>query len=193
MTFPAGAGGQTPPRIDQQYQAAQPVPVSPGGNPVLRVTKVIISGAGQGIYTYSSSPPAAGNLIETAGISPSTTTDGLGNAVLPGHTTYSSSGGKFFATNMSAGVLAFYTAASAAGPWSFYGEITISLTASGALGLNFSSIFGAINVPQNSGLGSILPLSLPAPATYSQLYTGDLAQAVNTLWNTLITSAVFSG
>lgn len=111
MTIP-GAGGQVPPRVDQLVQQAQPVPVSPGGTPVTRVTEVIVTPGGvlQGIFTYSSNPPAAGTLIETASVV-AAGTDQFGNHFLAGHASY----GAPFAANLGGGFITLYTGSLAAG------------------------------------------------------------------------------
>lgn len=119
MTIP-GAGGQPPPRPDQQTYPQPYVPVSPGGTPRIRVTEVIITPGGilEGIFTYSSNPPAAGTLIETAGVQ-AAGTDPYGNHFVPGHASYAGN----FATALNAGFVQFYTG-SLAGGWTATGSIT---------------------------------------------------------------------
>lgn len=112
MTIP-GAGGQVPPRPDQQLQAAQPVPVSPGGQQVAHLTEIIITPGGvlQGIFTYSTNPGAAGTLIETASVA-AAGTDKYGNHFVTGHASYAAG----FAASLNAGFVQFYTG-SLAGGW----------------------------------------------------------------------------
>ena len=117
MTIP-GAGGQVPPRPDQSgiAQAAGPpsgVVVAPGGKPVTRVTQLIVEPGGvlQGIFTYSSNPPAAGTLIESASVT-TAGTDAFGNNYVTGHASYSAN----FAASLSAGLIQFYSG-SLAGGW----------------------------------------------------------------------------
>lgn len=119
MTIP-GAGGQVPPRADQLVQPAQPVPVSPGGSQIARVTQIIVTPGGvlEGIFTYSSNPPAAGTLIESASVQ-AAGTDKYGNHFVAGHASYA--GG--FATSLNGGFVQFYTG-SLAGGWSATGSIT---------------------------------------------------------------------
>jgi hypothetical protein len=119
MTIP-GQGGQPPPRPDQQTRPQPYVPVSPGGTPIARVTEVIVTpgGALEGIFTYSSNPPAAGTLIETAGVQ-TAGTDPYGNHFVTGHASYAGN----FATALNAGFVQFYTG-SLAGGWSTTGSIT---------------------------------------------------------------------
>lgn len=60
MTIP-GAGGQVPPRVDQQYQGSQgAATVAPGSLPVIRANKVIVSGPNEGVFVYNGTP-ALGN------------------------------------------------------------------------------------------------------------------------------------
>jgi len=115
VTIP-GAGGQVPPRADQAgiSAAGQPpgVVVAPGGKPLTQVTQlqVVPGGVLQGIFTYSSNPPAAGTLIETASIA-AAGTDKFGNNYLAGMATYSAT----TATQLNNGLIAFYTGSLAAG------------------------------------------------------------------------------
>jgi hypothetical protein len=118
VTIP-GAGGQVPPRPDQQTLSAQPVPVSPGGNPIARVTQIVVTpgGALEGIFTYSSNPPAAGTLIESSSVA-TAGTDAYGNNYLAGHATYQPG----FAASLSAGFVGFFTGTDLGG-WTFQAEI----------------------------------------------------------------------
>lgn len=117
-----GAGGQPPPRPDQQYRPQPYVPVSPGGSPLIRVTEIVVTpGAGlEGIFTYNTNPPSAGALIESAGVE-TAGTDLYGNHFVTGHATYAGA----FATSLNAGFIQFYTG-SLAGGWSFTGSIQAS-------------------------------------------------------------------
>lgn len=120
MTIP-GAGGQVPPRPDQRVIGQPYVPVSPGGTPIARVTEIIITPGAvlEGIFTYSSSPPAAGTLIESAGVA-TAGTDASGNHFVTGHASYAGS----FATSLNAGFIQFYTGSLAAG-WTPSASIAI--------------------------------------------------------------------
>lgn len=115
-----GAGGQVPPRPDQQYQAGQAVPVAPGTSNVLRARQVIVAGPGEGVFTYSPSA-GAGNLISTAGIA-TAGTDRFGNIYLAGNSSY----GSGIASSVTAGGITFYTG-SLSGGWTF--QATISYNA----------------------------------------------------------------
>ncbi|HLM89235.1 MAG TPA: hypothetical protein VK284_09435 [Streptosporangiaceae bacterium] len=117
MTIP-GAGGQVPPRPDQAGIAQagglpQGVVVAPGGKPVSKVTQLIVEPGGvlQGIFTYSSNPPAAGTLIESASVQ-AAGTDQFGNNFVAGHASYSST----TAIALTSGGITFYTG-SLAGGW----------------------------------------------------------------------------
>lgn len=112
-------GGLPRPRPDQGYAPTNP-PMAPGSTAVVRARLVIVSGQGEGVYSYSPSP-GAGNLIATAGIAMAGV-DGYNNNVLPGNSTYSGS----FATSLNAGFINFYTG-SLAGGWTFQANIEISL------------------------------------------------------------------
>jgi hypothetical protein len=120
VTIP-GAGGQVPPRPDQTVLQFQPVPVSPGGTPIARVTEVIITpgGALEGIFTYSSNPGAFGTLIASSN-TVAAGTDQYGNNYLAGTASYQSG----FATSSSAGFVSFFTGSVTTG-WTFQAEILI--------------------------------------------------------------------
>jgi|SRR5215470_390955 len=82
--------------------------------------KVIIGGTGGGLFVYSGNP-ALGNLISSdvaaAGF------DQYGNAVLEGNTGYDVVLGTYLAKNISILGLAYYTAASGAGPWTLVARV----------------------------------------------------------------------
>jgi hypothetical protein len=109
MTIP-GLGGQTPQRPDQAYAGQQGAQVAPGSTNVVRARQVIVSGPGEGVYTYSPSV-GAGNLISTAGIA-TAGTDPFGNQYLAGNSSY----GSGIASSVTAGGITFYTG-SLAGGW----------------------------------------------------------------------------
>lgn len=139
MTFP-GLGGQQPP--PQNAPAAQvPVPgITPGVPPILTVTEIIIVPGGilEGIFTYSSNPPAAGKLIASASVQ-AAGTDKYGNAFLAGTTTYTEgTPTTWFATSLNGGFIVSYFAASSAGPWSQVGQLNFS--SAGELNIDFASV-----------------------------------------------------
>jgi len=109
-------GGQTPPRPDQAYTPSPGAAVAPGSTNIVRANKVIVSGPGEGVFSYNPSA-GAGNLIATAGIAQAGT-DPYGNNYLQGTATY----GAGFATALIGGALLFYTGSLAAG-WTFVAQL----------------------------------------------------------------------
>ena len=89
-----GAGGQTPPRADQQYQSAQPVPVAPGTSNVVRARLVLVfgpTGTINGVFQYAAgTTPGPGNP-PIASITNSLT-DPYGNATKQGFVSYGPGG-----------------------------------------------------------------------------------------------------
>jgi hypothetical protein len=118
MTYP-GLGGQQPPPQNAAPAASLVPGVTPGVPPILRVTEIIITPGSvlEGIFTYSSNPPAAGTLTESASVE-TAGTDAYGNHYLAGHATYAAG----FATALDAGYVAFYTGSLAAG-WTLTGQL----------------------------------------------------------------------
>jgi hypothetical protein len=124
---------------------------------VLRITEIIITpgGALEGIFTYSSNPPAAGTLIESASVA-AAGTDAYGNHYLAGHATYAAG----FATALDAGYVAFYTGSLSAG-WAFVAQLLTDaggdlflLTAGGTLELTAAGAFSVSGFSVDSG-GSV--------------------------------------
>lgn len=185
MTIP-GAGGQVPPRPDQGYTGSQSAAIAPGTSNIVRARLVIVSGPNAGVYAYSTSPPAFGSLISSDGIAVAGT-DPYGNATLQGNSSYQS-GATYSAVNMNGGQLRYYTAPGAGGPWTLIGSLVIPLTGASTLVLNFTSLSGAINTPQPAIGG--LPLSLPPPATYSQVGIAPVYNAVNNIYALLQAAGV---
>ena len=149
MTYP-GQGGQQP----SPFNAPAGQPTVPGtqagvSGQVVRANKVIVSGAGEGVFSYSPSA-GAGNLIATAGIAVAGT-DQYGNNYLAGTASYASG----FATALNSGFVAFYTG-TLAGGWTFVGQLEtdgagdlILSTAGGELALSAAgnvTISGALTV-----------------------------------------------
>lgn len=118
MTYPGLGGQQQPPYNAPAGQAPQPG-VTPGVPPVLRVTEIIITPGGtiEGIFTYSTRPPAAGTLIESSSVA-TAGVDAFGNHFVTGHASYAGN----FATSLNAGFIQFYTG-SLAGGWTATGSI----------------------------------------------------------------------
>lgn len=79
MTIP-GAGGQVPPRPDQQYPGSSGVVVAPGSPSVVRARLIIVSGTGanSGLFVYAGTPALGNPPIFW---STSASTDPYGNAI----------------------------------------------------------------------------------------------------------------
>lgn len=169
-----GQLGGLPARRPDQYDYVIPSGTAPGSTDVVRARQVIVSGANGGVFVYSSAPPAFGNLI--ASVAGAAGTDPSGNAYLQGTSSYLP-GATYSAVNLDGGEVNYYTAPGAAGPWTLIGSLVIQLTGS-TLVVNFSSLSGAINVPQPH-IPVSMPISLPPPATYNQLYLGSVVAALN--------------
>lgn len=172
MTYPGRGGQQPAPYNAPAGQAPQPG-ITPGVPPVLRVTEIVIvpGGALEGIFTYSSNPPAANTLIESSNVA-TAGTDIYGNHFLAGSSTYSTS----TATTMGAGYVQFYTGSLAAG-WSLAATIqtdvlgdlilasisgTIEL-ASDATASNLT-VSGTLSVAGSTQTGTGLPAGTPTGA-----------------------------
>jgi hypothetical protein len=84
-------------------------------------TNFVINSSGEFFY---SGTPASGNLIQS--VTNGAGTDGVGNAYLTGTTVYSQVGGTFIATSLEAGTVAWFTASSAAGPYTQQTDIGFS-------------------------------------------------------------------
>lgn len=156
MTFP-GLGGQQPP--PQNAPAAMvPVPgITPGTPPVLTVTEIIITPGGvlEGIFTYSSNPPAAGTLTQTSNVATGGT-DKYGNHYLSGVTTYDNAAGT--ATQMDGGAISLYTG-SLAGGWT--SPATIFISSGGVIELVGNGVITSNNTLDNGAGGmSVVSLSV---------------------------------
>jgi hypothetical protein len=89
MTMP-GLGGQQPAPMNAPGAGQPGIGVQPGvSNAIVTANKVIIYGAGGGLFVYSGTP-ALGNLIES--ITGAAGTDPYGNAYLAGNTYYANDG-----------------------------------------------------------------------------------------------------
>lgn len=110
-------GGRRP---DQHYQPPTAVTPAGGRQGVVRARQVIVSGPGEGMFSYSPTV-GAGNLVASTGIAVAGT-DPYGNAYLIGDTTYFqvSSSQWLALSDVGAGLSAFF-ATSEAGPWSGFG------------------------------------------------------------------------
>lgn len=79
MTIP-GAGGQVPPRPDQEYRGGGGVVIAPGSSNIVRATQVVVfgTGAGTGLFVYSGTPALGNPPIFWA---TSATKDPFGNTI----------------------------------------------------------------------------------------------------------------
>ncbi len=168
--------GGLPARRPDQYIPVTESGTAPGSTDVVRARQVIVGGANGGIWVYSGAP-AFGNLI--ASVLGAVGTDPYGNATLAGTTSYLP-GATYSAVSLTGGAVNFRTAPGAAGPWTSAGQLIIALSGS-TLVLNFTDLSGAINVPQPA-IPVSMPLALPPPAAYSQLYAGLQAAAINDIY-----------
>jgi len=216
MTFP-GAGGQVPPRPDQQQPPQQPpVPVSPGGS-VIVAQRVIIVGANGELLVYNPTR-ATGNLI--ASIAGQAGTDGLGDTVEEGITAYVVIGGHTIAVQLGQGsffgtpAAGFFstdlTTPPAVAP--FLGSLgngivvistgqSTGLATAAGIECEDSVVSGLANGNINLVAGSLSgAINIPqtptqtlqgaAPAAYSQSYTQGTVNRVNTLINQLAAALI---
>lgn len=149
-----------------------PVGVSSSGSGVERVRKIIVSGAGQGIFTYMGAP-AAGTLIMTDGLSPDTTEDGFGNETLPGTSNYFDTGlGFITAVSMFSGIVAWYQAPTEAGPYVLAASVGFQFSGSqGGLLLGDTGL----GVKLNSTAPSATPVATPSATAASIILAGRAA------------------
>jgi hypothetical protein len=151
-----------------------PVGVSSGGaSPIVRARRVIVSGEDEGVFSYSGSPPAFGNLIGTTGLNASTTDDGLGNATLPGTTDYFDTGlGFVTAVSIFSGIVAWYQAATEAGPYTLAASVGFQFSgAQGGLVLGDTGL----GVKLNSTAPSATPVATPSATAASIILAGRAA------------------
>jgi hypothetical protein len=140
---PRGGGGLVP--AGNAPRGPIPGPgVQPGTGAQLVASRVIIIGTGGELLIYSPTA-AAGNLIGSDAAQPGS--DQFGNAFLAGRASYTQiSAGMFRAEALISGGVSFYSASSAAGPWTSTGSISIDgsgnmqLVAPGGLFFNGTQI-----------------------------------------------------
>ena len=173
MTFP-GWGGQQPPPPNAP-PAQTPVPgVTPGVPSLLRVTQIVVVPGGQleGIFTYSSNPPATGTLIESASVQ-AAGVDAYGNNFLAGHSSYSGTQ----ASSLTSGEIAFYSG-SLAGGWAL--QSSIQTLGSGGMQLNATS--GSITL-NTLTIGGILSMPNGPPPGFPVSGSATLATTITALNN----------
>jgi hypothetical protein len=124
---------------------------------VFRAGNTIINSAGMFIY---SAAPALGTLASTVGVE-TAGTDSFGNAYLTGDTSYQNNGSFWSAVSVSAGIVTWYMATTAAGPWTSEAGIGFSfngITGGGLVLTAPAGISGALSIPQSlSGSIQVLP------------------------------------
>lgn len=167
MPSPSWRGG-TPPKPVNAPTASTATAVTPGVPAVVRVTEIIIvpGGALEGIFTYSSDPPAAGTLIESGNVAMDGV-DAYGNHYLQGFTTYGSGS----ATQLYNGTVSFYTG-SLAGGWTAAADIYISgsvivLSTSGGVITSNNTLDNGSGGASLNGAVYLGSLSLGTPAAVS--------------------------
>jgi hypothetical protein len=176
--------GGLPARRPDQYDFLIPSGTAPGSTDVVRARQVIVGGTNGGVFVYSGAP-AAGNLITS--VAGAAGTDPYGNAFLAGTTSYLA-GATYSASSVTGGSISWYTAPGFGGPWTFRGSLTITLSGTPTLLLNFSALGGAINVPQPAIGGT--PLASPAPTSYGVVWGTQVVTAINNIVSTLQAAAV---
>lgn len=206
MTIP-GAGGQVPPRPDQQASPAVPVPVSPGSPAVIRARQVIIVGANGELLVYNPVVATGDLAVSIAGVAG---TGLASDTVQAGVTVYASGG--FPYAQLNAGVVNFQATAGQFSPgviesFGVAGEVGItsglatntdsaaniivdSATASGIA--NSLIALQAARVTLNSSASSNIPdtsvnpgHNSAAPAAYSQSYEQANTNRINQILDIL--------
>ena len=115
---------------------------------VVVANQVIIEGPDDFELVYSG-PAALGNLITS--IAPVSGVDGFGNFYFAGTTQYTSSGGKYYATNMNGSVATFISTAGPGGPYS------LQMAYAGGIGLGTVHSFGVVNPVSTRALEILTP------------------------------------
>ena len=211
MTIP-GAGGQVPPRPDQQASPAIPVPVSPGSPAVIRARQVIIVGPNGELLVYNPAVATGDLAVSIAGVAG---TGLASDTVQAGVTVYASGG--FPYAQLLAGNVNFQASAGQFSPgviesFGVPGEVGITsglatntdsaaniiVDSAQASGAGVSVIFlqsaqtqlvsGATNIPSsnvNPGHQSA------APAAYSQAYEQATTNRVNQIMDVLSQSKIW--
>jgi hypothetical protein len=140
LSRPLNAPPAVPPGYGTQPGTSQAVVIA---------NRVIIFGSGGGEFVYSGTP-ALGNLISSD--TGAAGTDPYGNAYLQGTTGYDVVLGVYLAKNISVLGLAYYTAASGAGPWTLVARVFWQTQAPNA-GLTLATANGNATLSLLSGGG----------------------------------------
>ena len=198
MTNPLGGNPPPPLNAPPPGSGAGVAPGAAAGP--LRVTEIIVTPGSvlEGIFTYSSDPPASGTLIESASVA-AAGTDAYGNHYLAGHATYAAN----FATALDAGYVAFYTGSLSAG-WTFVAQLetdsggdlilstaggTLTLAASGTATFSGPVTFGGdLTVyPNNIDLSMGVPTGYPYDEVTATAPSGAWYANVDGVLNALVT------
>lgn len=111
--------------------------------------------------------PGAGNLIQS--VSAGGGTDAYGNVYLPGDVEYITVGGTSYALSNDGKVLAFWTAASQAGPWTMQNSMQGSDLVSVAAAAGFKP-----SAPLATSSLTLVMMGLGATVTYTPVSTGKV-------------------
>lgn len=141
---------------------------SPWSNQVqnLIVLEEAVSGY-SGLFGYSPTP-GLGNLIVSS--TAAAGTDPYGNAYLEGFTTYEDIGGNFYALSMLGTSIAFYTATSAAGPWTTTTSINFNTTTGRASITDASSLVRNITRSTSQPSGQTIGNTTVAGGLYEGVF-----------------------
>jgi hypothetical protein len=188
VTIP-GAGGQTPPRPDQAYKGSAGAVVSPGTSSVVRATKIIVSGTGEGVFVYNGTPALGNPPIDYLSNS---ATDPFGNT-LPESGTVAYASSSIWAA-LTAGQLIFADGsvlASVAGSFRMENAAGAAVVLSGAdtVDLVGGSVFlnGGDNLVNIFGMSQ--PLNYPLAGTASN---ATIVGCLNSLTSGMITAGLIS-
>lgn len=165
------------PRPDQIADPPGQV-IAPGTQSgIFRGRLVIIQGSSAngstGLFAYSGTP-ASGNLVYS--VAAVAGTDPYGNAYLAGATSYTASGGIFYAAQVNGQTITLTSAASAAGPYSTV-NATIALDATFTnlvIQAANSVVLSALNGNTNVGIGLFPNVTAPSnPASGALVYASN--------------------
>lgn len=204
LTIP-GAGGQVPPRPDQQVITQPPVPVAPGSQSVVRARIVIVSGANEGVFVYSGTPKAGNPPIYSMSNS---STDPFGNATDLGIVAYAA-GGQY--ARLFEGILQFlapsgFLPATLSPPSAGEFEITSGESASGdsqatltlqsadtSVSGNPTVLIGGQNVQLRTGAALTIPLAGFGLNTLGNTWNASTATQCNQNFTNLLNALVNAG
>jgi hypothetical protein len=178
----AGLGGLPPAPVNAPRGQRTPVGVQPGTTgPIVRARQVIVSGANEGVYSYSPTP-GAGNLVATAGLNGASATDQYGNHVLAGNAVYDNGTGSAIAMN--GDLIVFYGGSLAAG-WTEQG----SISAPGGTSLFF--FFAAVQL--NTSATATIPAAPPSITSLGATWNATTATECNNNFTAIINMLVSVG